>query len=106
MTRARSDEDGPVLTESDPPKRGRPIPPVLLGMIVDAVDFATLGPIGLYGGFVLGGLAAYWAAREAGMRGRGAWLAGLAGAVYAGTPATEMVPLATIIGTGVQLAKR
>lgn len=90
---------------SAPSNRGR-VPPVIAGMIVDAVDFATMGPIGLAGGFVLGAIAAGWAARDVGLRGRAvAWVA-LAGAIYAATPATELVPLGTLIGLVIQLRRR
>ncbi len=95
----------PTAADEEPPRRRR-IPPIVLGLLLDAVDFATMGPLGLYGGFVLGGLAAWWAAREAGLGRRGVWLAAAAGAVYAATPATELMPLGTLIGLGVQLARR
>jgi len=106
MATEREEEVARVLAPEPAPASRRRIPPVVLGMILDAVDFVTLGPLGLYGGFVLGGLAAFWAGRQAGLERRGAWLAALAGAVYAATPATELIPLGTLIGLGVQLARR
>jgi len=85
--------------------KGR-LAPILVGVLLDAVDFMTMGPIGLSGGFVLGGLAGWWAARELGLRGRPVWLAAFAGAVYAATPATELLPLGTLVGLAVQLGRR
>ena len=98
---------GPPREPEERPKRPtRGIPPVLAGLVLDAVDFATMGPLGLYGGFVLGGLAAGWAARQVGLEGRGVWLAALGGAVYAATPATELIPLGAAIGLVLQLLRR
>lgn len=103
---AAPDRHGSIETRPDEDKgRGR-LAPVVAGLILDAVDFATMGPIGLYGGFVLGGAAAAWAARQVGLEGRNVWLAACAGAVYAATPATELMPLGTLIGAAVQLLRR
>ena len=92
--------------EIEPPRKAGRFAPIILGMLLDAVDFMTMGPIGLYGGFVLGGLAAGWAAREVGLRGRSVWLCAAGGAVYAATPATEFLPLGTLIGAAVQILRR
>lgn len=86
-------------------RRGR-IAPVFVGLILDAVDFATMGPLGLSGGFLLGGAAAFWGARQVGLEGRSVWLAAIGGAIYAATPATELLPLGTLIGLVVQLTRR
>lgn len=71
---------------------------VLAGMLLDGVDFMTMGPIGLSGGFLFGAVAGWWAAREFGFEARGRWWMALAGAVYAATPATEFLPLGTLAG--------
>lgn len=102
---ASSDADGERGASAPRPKRGW-LPPVVAGMILDGVDFATMGPFGLSGGFLLGGLAAAWAARETGFRGRTVWWAALGGAIYAATPATEFLPLGTLIGWIVQVRRR
>ena len=34
--------------------------PIHSGMLIDIIDFATFGPLGLYTGFFLGGAAAYF----------------------------------------------
>jgi len=76
---------------------------VLAGMILDGVDFMTAGPIGLYGGFILGAAAGWWAAREFGFDRRGRMWMALAGAIYSATPATEFLPLGTLAGALVRL---
>lgn len=95
--------------ESSPPPSTRTYSrrnAVLAGLILDGVDLMTAGPIGLYGGFVFGAAAGWWAAREFGLGRRGrVWMA-LAGAVYAATPATELLPLGTLAGALVRLGPR
>jgi len=72
--------------------------PIAAGLIIDAVDFATFGPIGLVLGLPAGGLAGYWMGRSLGLdRRASAWCA-LAAGVYCTIPGTEFIPLATIIG--------
>jgi hypothetical protein len=79
---------------------------VLAGMLLDGVDFLTMGPMGLAGGFLLGAAAGWWAAREFGFEGRHRWWMALAGAVYAATPLTEFLPLGTLAGALVRLGPR
>ena len=97
------DETSPIPAEPAATRPARRMAPVLAGMLVDAVDFMTMGPIGLYGGFLIGGAVTAWAARQVGLSGRSVWIAGVAGAVYAATPATEFIPLGTLIGLTMQL---
>ena len=85
--------------------RGR-VAAVLAGVLLDLVDLATMGPIGLYGGFVFGAAAGWWAGRELGFTIRARWLCALGGAVYAATPATEFVPLGTLAGALIKLGPR
>lgn len=96
----------PAAAEDPPVKPKWRVPPIVAGFVLDAVDFMTMGPVGLSGGFVLGGLAGWWAARELGLSGRSVWLATFAGAVYAATPATELLPLGTLVGLAVQFGRR
>lgn len=80
--------------------------PFRAGALLDAVDLATWGPIGLYGGFVLGGIAGAWAGRELGLSRRACVLLGVLSALYSMTPATELVPLGMLVGAGAHLARR
>ncbi len=76
----------------------RSLGPVVGGLVLDMVDLATFGPVGLYGGFLLGGAVGWWLATLYGFRGAGrGFISGLA-ALYAGFPGTAFVPLATIVG--------
>jgi len=79
---------------------------VLAGMLLDTVDLVTMGPLGLYGGFLFGAAAGWWAAREFGFEGRSRWLVAVAAAIYAATPATEFIPLGTLAGMLVRLGPR
>ena len=38
----------------------RALGPIAGGLILDFVDLVTFGPLGLLGGFMLGGVAAWW----------------------------------------------
>ncbi len=90
--------------QQDKPKLGdlrranRILGPVIAGMIIDLVDFATFGPVGLVLGFPFGGLAGYWMGRALGFGTRGSIWCGIASGVYCTIPGTEFIPLATIVG--------
>jgi hypothetical protein len=72
--------------------------PIVLGLLIDLLDFATFGPVGLRSGFLIGGLAAYAICSMYGLPLRYRLLCALAAAVYCMFPATERFPLATILG--------
>ncbi len=75
------------------------IGPVLAGFLLDLVDFATYGPIGLRAGAVIGGLTGYFLAMSMGVEARRRWrYAAIAGA-YCMLPFTAFLPLATVLGT-------
>jgi hypothetical protein len=67
-------------------------------MLLDLVDLATFGPVGIYGGFLVAGALGWWLAGQYGLAGRNRWLAAGAAAVYGATPATEWLPLGTVAG--------
>lgn len=72
--------------------------PVMAGLIIDFVDLATFGPIGLFLGPPLGGLAGYWMGRALGFSKRNALWCALVAGIYCTTPFTEFLPIATLIG--------
>jgi len=80
--------------------------PLLGGMLLDLVDLATFGPAGLYGGFLLGGAAGWWLGHRYGLSGRQRAAMALAAAAYSATPATETLPLGTLVGGLVQVGGR
>ena len=84
----------------------RALGPLAGGLILDFVDIATFGPVGLLGGFVVGGLAGWWVSSiyEFSPRSRLA-LAALA-AVYTAVPLTEPLPLATAISALARFRRR
>lgn len=80
----------------------RALSPIVAGMVIDAIDVATLGPIGLMVGLPLGGLAGYWLGKSLGLEQEKCLLCGLAAGVYCMMPLTAALPLATIVGAYVR----
>lgn len=72
--------------------------PVVAGLIIDFVDLATFGPIGLYLGLPIGAFAGYWMGRALGLAPKPSLLCALAAGIYCMVPGTEMLPLATLVG--------
>jgi len=77
--------------------------PVLAGLLLDLLDLATYGPIGLWAGLLVGGLGGYLLAVSMGVPSqRRLFYAGLAG-LYCMLPFTAFLPLGTLLGTLVRL---
>ncbi|HPF99728.1 MAG TPA: hypothetical protein PLE77_06645 [Kiritimatiellia bacterium] len=72
--------------------------PILAGVIIDVVDLATFGPIGLVLGLPIGGLAGYWMGTCLGLDRKACVLCALAAGIYCMIPFTEVLPLATLVG--------
>ena len=91
-------------TESKPPTRterlNRAFGPVVAGLIIDFVDLATFGPIGLYLGLPIGAFAGYWMGRALGLGPKPSGLCALLAGIYCMMPGTEMLPIATLVGAG------
>ena len=75
----------------------RALGPVAGGLILDFVDLATPGPVGVLGGFLVGGLAAWWITSIYELDTRLRVFFALAGMLYVALPLTALLPLATII---------
>ena len=71
-------------------------------MVIDLVDFATFGPVGLVAGLPIGGLAGYWMARALELPPRTRWWCALAAGIYCTIPFTEFIPLATLVAAYAQ----
>ena len=71
--------------------------PILGGMILDAVDFATFGPIGFYLGPIAGAVAGLWIASIYKFSKKGRILFMILAAVYCAIPFTSPFPLATFV---------
>jgi hypothetical protein len=78
--------------------------PIAGGLIIDAVDLATFGPAGLVLGFALGGLIGYWIASGYDFSLRKRIIIALAAGVYCTVPATEVLPLATLLGVATRFS--
>ena len=87
----------PVTEPAETASRKALLSPVLAGVLLDLLDFATFGPIGLWVGAVVGGLAGYLLARAMGFARRWPAAVGVA-AAYCMLPFTAFVPLATAAG--------
>jgi hypothetical protein len=84
---------------ADEAKRvNRALGPVMAGFIVDAVDLATLGPIGVFVGVPIGGLAGYWMGRTLGLSKQNCLYCAIAAGIYCTIPFTELLPLGTLVG--------
>lgn len=72
--------------------------PVVAGLVIDFVDLATFGPIGMYLGLPIGGFAGYWMGRALGLERKPSLVCALLAGVYCMIPGTEMIPVATVVG--------
>ncbi|MFC3193075.1 hypothetical protein ACFODZ_02360 [Marinicella sediminis] len=79
--------------------------PLAGGVLLDLVDLATFGPVGLYLGPVIGGLLGWWLARVYRFGITGQCVLITLTVVYCTLPGTGLVPLATIIFGLVRLAE-
>lgn len=75
----------------------RALGPLAGGIIIDCVDFATFGPVGLVLGPIAGGLAGWWVSSLYRFETRGRLIVALLAAIYCTIPFTELLPLATIV---------
>ena len=75
----------------------RALGPLAGAMLLDLVDLATFGPIGLFGGFLLGGAVGWWISSIYGFGPGGRALFALLATVYVGVPFTGLLPLATVV---------
>ena len=76
--------------------------PIMAGMIIDLVDVATFGQMGLALGLPIGAFAGYWMGTALGLSRRAAALCAVAAGIYCTIPGTEFIPLATIVGACVR----
>ena len=94
--------DGPEEPQREDQRLGRAIGPVISGLIIDVLDFATLGGALAVFGLLLGALAGWYLARNLGLDRKRSLYVGLACGVYCMIPVTSPIPLATLIGVWVR----
>ena len=84
----------------------RALGPLAGGLILDFVDLATFGPVGLAGGFLIGGAVAWWISSIYELpTGKRLLFAALAMA-YVGMPFTGVLPVATLISATARFKER
>ena len=98
-------EPADMPVESVGRRLNRAFGPVVAGLIIDAVDLATFGPIGYVLGLPVGGLAGYWLGRCMGLGRAGSLWCALAAGLYCMLPLTHLLPLATLVGAYVRYLK-
>lgn len=71
--------------------------PIAGGILLDTIDLATFGPIGLYAGWLIGLTVGWWMASiyEFGFYGKVVFAT--FAAIYLTLPMTEFIPVATIV---------
>lgn len=93
---------GPERTASRPPV----LSPVVAGALLDLVDLATLGPIGLWAGLALGGVAGWVLATGLGVPRERRLRYALVAGVYCMLPYTAWLPAGTLVGALVRWRER
>ena len=84
----------------------RALGPLAGGLILDFVDIATFGPVGILGGFLVGALAGWWVSSIYEFSPRSRVLLAVLAAVYTAVPLTEPLPLATAISALARFRER
>ena len=90
--------EGKMPKAKNPSVAERAFGPVMAGLIIDLVDLATFGPMGLAFGFILGGGVAWYLCRLYGLSLRQKLLWSLAAGIYCTIPFTEFIPVGTLVG--------
>ncbi|MEE3326250.1 MAG: hypothetical protein VX252_02855 [Myxococcota bacterium] len=94
MKRDESKVDSPA---SDQPSRVKHFLTALVaGGVVDAVDLATFGPIGLTLGLLAGGAVGWWLGPNLGLPAGRRWLGAALSGLYCMTPLTSLLPVASV----------
>ncbi|MBL8817179.1 MAG: hypothetical protein JNL58_14215 [Planctomyces sp.] len=78
--------------------------PVVAGIMIDFVDLATFGPLGLFLGFPVGAAAGFWLAQCMGLDRKLSVICAAIAGVYCTIPYTELIPLGTLVGAFVRLS--
>ena len=90
-----STEAKPLSDRTVPQRLHHAIGPIAGGMILDAADLITFGPLGIYAGAIVGVVVGFWITSIYGLSlaWRIFWAA--AAALYCTVPMTELFPVAT-----------
>lgn len=74
----------------------RALGPIAAGLLLDFVDLATFGPIGIVAGFFIGAAVALWISSIYRFSLRAKTILALLAGLYCMVPMTELLPLATL----------
>jgi hypothetical protein len=80
--------------------------PWAAGLILDALDLATAGPIGFYGGFLVALVVGWFLASSLGFDRRRRAAISMLSAIYIATPFTELLPVATAVALLSRVAQK
>ena len=72
--------------------------PIIAGIILDAVDLITFGPVGLVVGIPIGAAAGFWLGRSMRLESHMCWICAAIAGIYCTIPGTEILPLGTLVG--------
>ena len=100
-----ADARPPPLKNPEWERWRRTFAPIMVGILVDIVDFFSMGPSGLRYGFLLGTLAAFAIGSMYAMPLRQRFLYSIGAGLYCMMPFTERLPLATLVGLYLRFKK-
>jgi hypothetical protein len=75
----------------------RALGPLAGGILLDTLDIATFGPVGIYVGWFVGYAVGWWMASFYNFHPAGKFLFASIAAIYLTLPMTEFVPVATLV---------
>ncbi|MFC1763985.1 hypothetical protein ACFL6U_18160 [Planctomycetota bacterium] len=80
--------------------------PIIGGLILDFADLATFGPIGLFGGMLIGGGIGWLISGIYDFSPKGRMIYTLLAGIYCTIPGTFFIPLATIISAVARFSEK
>lgn len=100
--RVPAEPASPVADEPSAGAAERAFGPVVAGLLIDLIDLATFGPIGLVLGLLFGGAVAWYICTlyRLPLKQKLCWA--LAAGVYCTIPFTEFIPVGTLTGAFVR----
>lgn len=91
------EQDQEQQPEPLPRRLHRALGPLAVGILLDVLDLATFGPVGLYLGVVVGLAAGWYLGSMAGLARGARVLFAIGAAIYLTVPMTEFLPIATVV---------
>ena len=99
---AQAQDEGEPRKKKEPDedwtKWTKSMAPILVGIMIDGIDFMTMGPLGIQMGLIAGPIAAYAIASMYNMPFKYRILFAIGAGLYCTMPFTERLPLGTILG--------